>query len=79
MIRKGLLILLSLLFIFGSTRKVTAGRRIMMGSFVGIAFYFADQVIVHLGLLLNLSPLITAMIPVVFISGIALWQLRRAI
>ena len=75
----GAMILLSLPFIFGSTRMVTAGRRIMMGSFVGIVFYFADQVIVHLGLLLNLSPFITAMTPVVFITGIAFWQLRRAV
>ena len=75
----GAMILLSLPFIFGSTRMVTAGRRIMMGSFVGIAFYFADQVIVHLGLLLNLSPFITAMTPVVIISGIAFLQLRRAV
>ena len=75
----GAMILLSLPFIFGSTRMVTAGRRIMMGAFVGIAFYFADQVIVHLGLLLNLMPFLTAMTPVAIISGIASWQLRQAI
>ena len=51
----------------------------MMGAFVGIAFYFADQVIVHLGLLLNLMPFLTAMTPVAIISGIASWQLRQAI
>ena len=75
----GAMMMLSLPFIFGSTRMVTAGRRIMMGSFVGIVFYFADQVMVHLGLLLNLSPFITAMTPVIFISGIAYWQLRRTV
>lgn len=75
----GAMTLLSLPFIFGHTRKLTAGWRIMMGSFVGIAFYFADQVIVHLGLLLNLNPFITAMIPVVLISSIALWRMRRTI
>jgi lipopolysaccharide export system permease protein len=75
----GAMILLSLPFIFGSTRNITAGRRIMMGCIIGIAFYFADQVIVYLGLLLGFHPIITAMIPVVLISGIAFWQLRRVI
>jgi len=73
----GAMVLLSLTFVFGFTRRITAGKRIMMGSFVGIAFYSVDQVIVHLGLLLSLSPMIIAMTPVVLISGIALWKLRR--
>jgi len=75
----GAMILLALPFIFGSSRKVTAGKRIVIGSFVGIALYFADQLAVHLGLLLSLHPVITAMAPVVLISGIAGWQLRRTI
>ncbi|MBW2478361.1 MAG: LPS export ABC transporter permease LptG [Deltaproteobacteria bacterium] len=75
----GAMVLLSLPFIFGSTRKISAGRRIMLGSLVAIVFYFADQVIVHLGLLLSLNPIITAMIPVVLISSIAFWKLRRTI
>ena len=46
----GAMVLLSLPFVFGSTRRIAAGKRIMMGSFVGIVFYFGDQVIVYLGL-----------------------------
>jgi lipopolysaccharide export system permease protein len=72
----GAMVLLSLSFVFGSTRSISAGRRITMGTFVGVAFYFADQLIMHLGLLLNLTPFITAMIPVILISGIAFWRLR---
>lgn len=75
----GAMILLALPFIFGSSRNVTAGKRIVIGSFVGIALYFADQLAVHLGLLLSLHPVITAMAPVVLISGIAGWQLRRTL
>jgi lipopolysaccharide export system permease protein len=73
----GAMVLLSLTFIFGFTRRVTAGKRIMMGSFVGIVFYSIDQVIIQMGLLLSLSPMIIAMTPVILISGIALWKLRR--
>ena len=75
----GAMILLALPFIFGSSRKVTAAKRIVLGSFTGIALYFADQLAVHLGLLLSLNPVITAMVPVVLISGIAAWQLRRTV
>jgi len=75
----GAMVLLSLPFVFGSSRRISAGKRIMVGSFVGIIFYFGDQVIVHLGLLLSLSPMITAMAPVILISGIALWRLRRVV
>jgi lipopolysaccharide export system permease protein len=75
----GAMVLLSLPFIFGPTRRITAGRRIMMGCFVGIVFYFGDQVIAHLGLLLSLNPIVTAMAPVLLISGIALWKLRQVV
>ena len=75
----GAMVLLSLPFIFGSTRRVSAGKRIMLGSFVGIVFYFGDQVVVYLGLLLSLSPMITALTPVILISGVALWKLRQIV
>ena len=73
------MVLLSLSFVFGTARRISAGRRITMGTLIGVAFYFADQLIMHLGLLLNLSPFITAMIPVILISGIAFWRLRGVV
>ena len=72
----GAMVLFSLSFVFGFNRRISAGRRIIMASFIGCAIYFADQMVMHTGLLLNLNPLITAMIPVVFISGLAFWRLR---
>ena len=73
----GAMVLLSLPFIFGPTRIITAGKRIIIGSSVGIVFYLGDQLIIHIGLLLSLLPIMTAMTPVILISGIALWQLRK--
>ena len=75
----GAMVLLSLPFIFGPTRMTTAGKRIMTGSFVGIIFYFGDQVLGHLGLLIGANPLITAMTPVILISAVAFWQLRKTV
>lgn len=73
----GAMVLLSLSFVFGSTRSISAGYRITLGAFVGIVLYFVDQMSTHWGLILNLNPFITAMIPVLLISGIAFVRLRR--
>jgi lipopolysaccharide export system permease protein len=74
----GAMVLLSMSFIFGSTRTISAGYRITMGAFVGIVLYFVDQMIMQWGLLLNMNPFITAMIPVLLISCIAYGRLRKA-
>ena len=50
----------------------------LAGALVGVVLYFADQLVMDLGLLLNLNPLVTAMIPVLLITGAALWRLRGA-
>jgi lipopolysaccharide export system permease protein len=75
----GAMALFSLSFVFGLNRRTGAGRRITIASFIGIALYFADQMVMHTGLVLNLNPLITAMIPPGFISGLAFWRLRMLI
>ena len=75
----GAMVLLSLPFIFGSTRQITAGKRIMIGSLVGIVLYFGDQVMVYVGLLLGLAPILTAMTPVILISAAALWRLQKVV
>ena len=72
----GAMVLFSLSFVFGFTRRISAGRRITIASFIGFTLYFADQMVMHTGLLLNVNPLLTAMIPPGFISGLALWRLR---
>jgi len=74
----GAMVLLSLSFVFGSTRTLSAGYRITIGAFIGIILYFADQMIMQWGLLLNINPFITAMIPVLLISSIAFGRLRKA-
>jgi len=74
----GAMVLLSLSFVFGSTRTLSAGYRITIGAFIGIVLYFADQLIMQWGLLLNMNPFITAMIPVLLVLSIALARLRKA-
>ncbi len=72
------MVLLALTFIFGSVRIRTAGKRIALGAIVGIMFYFLIQILGYVGLLLNLSPVLTTLAPVGLILLFALRQLRRA-
>ena len=74
----GAMVLLSLSFVFGSTRTISAGYRITLGAFIGIVLYFADQMIMQWGVLINLDPFLTAMLPVLLVSVIAFARLRRA-
>ena len=74
----GAMVLLSLSFIFGSVRNISAGRRITIAAFIGVVLYFADHLIMNLGLLLNLNPFVTAMIPVGLISAGAFYRLHHA-
>ena len=73
----GAMVLLSLSFVFGSTRSISASYRITLGAFVGIVLYFVDQMSTQWGLILNLNPFIAAMTPVLLISSIAFIRLRK--
>jgi lipopolysaccharide export system permease protein len=74
----GVMVLLSLTFIFGSTRTRNASQRIFAGMLTGVVFHLANQILGHLGLILNIPPILTTLVPVGFILALALRLLRRA-
>jgi len=71
------MMMVALTFIFGHSRNVTAGQRIISATTVGIVLYLINQVTGHLGLLFDLHPALTTLVPVMVILGISLWLLRR--
>ncbi|MFV0437934.1 MAG: LPS export ABC transporter permease LptG [Desulfopila sp.] len=71
------MVLLSLSFVFGSTRMVSAGYRITAGTLCGILLYFSDQILIQWGMFFSLPPVVTAMLPVVLIMAIAVFRLRH--
>ncbi len=71
------MVMLSLAFIFGPTRSITAGRRIVMASMAGIAIYLIYQIIGHLGLLFELPPAVATLAPVLVVLGVAIKLLGR--
>lgn len=73
----GIMVLVSLPFIFGPLRMATTGYRIILGSIVGIGFYLLREITGYLGLFLALDPMVIVMIPMILMMGIAVWLLRR--
>lgn len=73
----GAMVLLSLSFVFGSTRMRSAGQRIFAGMITAVVFQLSTQLIGHLGLLLNVPPLLTTVLPVALILLLAIHLLRR--
>jgi len=69
------MILLAMLFIFGSTRDVTLGRKIFFGVALGLSFEMLSRVASAMSLGLDFSPFLSSILPsitVMFISIIFL-------
>jgi lipopolysaccharide export system permease protein len=75
----GGMILLALPFVFGSTRSAGVGQRIMIGALIGIAFYLANGVFSHMGLIYDLPPFISASVPTILIYSVWFWLMRRVV
>ncbi len=71
------MILLAIPFIFGSTRSVGVGQRIMTGAFIGIIFYMFNAIFSRLGLLYGLPPMLGAMLPTLLVFAAWAMLMRR--
>jgi lipopolysaccharide export system permease protein len=65
------MILLAMLFIFGSTRDATLGRKIFFGVAVGLSFELISRIGGAMALSLNFSPLLSTFVPAIAIMIIA--------
>lgn len=73
----GVMILLSVPFVFGPLRAVSVGQRILVGVLVGIGFQIMNQMFSKLGLVYGLSPFFSATLPTLLFFVVALWMARR--
>jgi lipopolysaccharide export system permease protein len=73
----GAMTLLSVPFVLGVMRMASTGQRMMVGSLVGVGFHLASQITARLGLLLNVSPAVTALAPVLVVLAVTVWRFRR--
>jgi lipopolysaccharide export system permease protein len=73
------MIMIAVPFVFGPLRTRSTGQRVMIGAMIGIVFSLVQQITTHLGLLLNLSPALTATMPSFLLMAVALYLFRRAV
>lgn len=71
------MLLLAVPFVFGPLRSVGIGQRILVGFLVGLAFYLINQTFNHLGVVYNIPPILSAALPAMMFSILALFMLRR--
>jgi len=65
------MILLAMLFIFGSTRDVTLGRKIFFGIAVGLAFELLSRIGGAMALSFDFNPVISTVLPTIVVMLIA--------
>ena len=71
------MILLAMLFIFGSTRDVTLGRKIFFGIALGLSFELLSRIGGAMALSFDINPVMTAVLPTIVVMLIAITLLIR--
>ena len=66
------MILLAMLFIFGSTRDVTLGRKIFFGVAVGLSFEMLSRIGGAMSLSFDFNPVMSAILPTIVVMLIAI-------
>jgi lipopolysaccharide export system permease protein len=74
-----IMMLCSFPFVFGSLRTSSAGKRIVLATITGISFQLVSQLLVNLGLMLDISPLFMTLMPIVVIMILGSVLMRRAV
>ncbi len=70
------MLLLALGFVLRLPKERGKGVQVGFGAIFGLFIYLGEQVLAHLGLVLELPPLLIAMIPVSLVASLALWRWR---
>jgi len=73
-----IMMLCSFPFVFGSLRSSSAGKMIVMATITGIAFQLFSQLLVNLGLMLDINPLLTTLLPIIAFLLLGAVLMRQA-
>jgi lipopolysaccharide export system permease protein len=69
--------LLSLPFLLGSVRSVSASQRAMIGGLIGIGFYLIQQLSGHMAGILGINPALVIITPSLILLAIAIMAIRH--
>jgi lipopolysaccharide export system permease protein len=73
------MVLMALPFILGSLRSVSVGQRILVGALIGIVFYLFNATFSRFGVVYELSPFLSAVLPTVMVFGLWWFLMRRVV
>ncbi|WP_290648604.1 LPS export ABC transporter permease LptG [Aquisalimonas sp.] len=71
------MLLLTIPLAFSTLRSTGAGQRIFVGVMIGIAFYLANRLLNHLGLVYGIPPMISALLPTLVCLAAAVYFTAR--
>jgi len=71
------LMFVAISFVFGSTRSVTLGQRVLVGVMVGLAFNYAQEVLGPASSVFGFTPLLAYLLPILISLAGGAWLLRR--
>jgi lipopolysaccharide export system permease protein len=71
------MLFISVPFVFGGMRSVSAGLRLFLGILVGFGFYLTSQVMTQVGQVYGLHPLVAAVIPSLVFIAAGVYAVRR--
>jgi lipopolysaccharide export system permease protein len=72
------MLLIAMPIVFGTTpRSGGAGQRILLAILIGVVYFVINRSINHLGLALNIAPLLSASLPLLLVVIISTYFMRR--
>jgi lipopolysaccharide export system permease protein len=72
------LVFVAISFVFGSTRSITLGQRVLVGVIVGLAFNYAQEVLGPASSVFGFAPLLAYLVPILLCVVGGAWLLRKA-
>ncbi len=73
------MVLIGIPFVLGPLRQATAGKRVLHGALVGVAFYLASMIVNQLGASFEVQPALTTLGPAAVVCVAAVWLYRRIV
>lgn len=71
------MVLLSVPFVFGSIRKVSMGKQILLGFIVGFAFHISSRLLGQVGLIYGIPAVLNALAPPLLVIALTIWSYRK--
>jgi lipopolysaccharide export system permease protein len=71
------MILMSLPFVCGPARSASLGWRMMIGTIIGVAFFFLNRILGYSGLILQISPAWTTLLPALAVLACGVFLTRK--